>query len=113
MIILIHHWNKNLGKLLFKLGYIENYPSGLSRIYSEYANEELKPLIESSMVMLKLILPNINYSAFRKLNNTINNQLKSVMDIIAIHPWIKRKDIATILNKSVTTVSRYVKELTA
>lgn len=65
------------------------------------------------MVMLKLILPNINYSAFRKLNNTINNQLKSVMDIIAIHPWIKRKDIATILNKSVTTVSRYVKELTA
>ena len=65
------------------------------------------------MVMLKLILPNINYLAFRKSNNTINNQLKSVMDIIAIHPWIKRKDKAIILNKSVTTVSRYVKELTA
>lgn len=65
------------------------------------------------MVMLKLILPNINYLAFRKSNDTINNQLKSVMDIIATHPEIKRKDIVIILNKSVTTVSRYVKELTA
>lgn len=69
------------------------------------------------MVMLKLILPNINYLAFRKsndtINDTINNQLKSVMDIIATHPEIKRKDIVIILNKSVTTVSRYLKELTA
>lgn len=69
------------------------------------------------MVMLKHILPNINYLAFRKsndtINDTINNQLKSVMDIIATHPEIKRKDIVIILNKSVTTVSRYVKELTA
>ena len=65
------------------------------------------------MVMLKLILPNVNYLAFKKSNDTINNQLKSVMDIIATHPGIKRKDIAIILNKSVTTVSRYLKELTA
>lgn len=35
------------------------------------------------------------------------------MDIIATHLGIKRKDIAIILNKSVTIVSRYVKELTA
>lgn len=35
------------------------------------------------------------------------------MEIIAAHPGIKRKDIAIILNKSVATVSRYVKELTA
>lgn len=43
-----------------------------------------------------------------KINNTINNQLKSVMDIITTHSGIKRKDIAIILR----TVSRYVKELT-
>lgn len=65
------------------------------------------------MAMLKLILPNIDYLAFKKSNDTINNQLKSVMDIIATHPGVKRKDIAIILNKSVTTVSRYLKELTA
>lgn len=53
--------------ILFYLSYIcnyviiENYASGISRIYSEYANEELKLSIESSMVMLKLTLPNINY----------------------------------------------------
>ena len=103
--------NENLVKLLFKLGYIENYASGLSRIYSEYSNEELKPSIESSMVMLKLTLPNINYLAFKKSDDTINEQLKSVIDIIATHPGIKRKDIAIILNKSVATISRYVKEL--
>ena len=107
--------NENLVKLLFKLGYIENYASGLSRIYSEYSNEELKPSIESSMVMLKLTLPNINYLAFKKsndtINDTINEQLKSVIDIIATHPGIKRKDIAIIWDKSVATISRYVKEL--
>lgn len=103
--------NENHVKLLFKLGYIENYASGLSRIYSEYSNEEIKPSIESSMVMLKLTLPNINYLAFKKSDDTINEQLKSVIDIIATHPGIKRKDIAIILDKSVATISRYVKEL--
>lgn len=96
MIILIHHLNKNLIKFLFKLRYIENYASGLSRIYSEYANEELKPSIESSMVMLKHMLPNVNYLAFKKSDDTINEQLKSVIDIIATHSEIKRKDIAVI-----------------
>lgn len=63
--------------------------------------------------MLKLTLPNINYLAFKKtddtINDTINEQLKPVIDIIATHPGIKRRDIAIILDKSVATISRYVK----
>ena len=59
--------------------------------------------------MLKLKLSNINYLAFKKsddtindmindtINDTINEQFKSTIDIIATHPGIKRKDIAIVL----------------
>ena len=39
--------NENLVKLLFKLGYIENYASGLSRIFDIYKDEEKKPIVDT------------------------------------------------------------------
>ncbi|MBQ9124908.1 MAG: putative DNA binding domain-containing protein [Acholeplasmatales bacterium] len=53
--------NKYLVKLLHKLGYIENYSSGLNRIFKEYANGVNKPCIETSLAMFKIVLPNLNY----------------------------------------------------
>lgn len=111
--------NENLVKLLFKLGYIENYASGLSRIYSEYANEESKPSIESSMVMLKLILPNINYLVFKKVNDTLDDTLDDTLEsneerlllILSKNPKINQKELSEVLAISVATVKRNIKSL--
>ena len=53
--------NKYLVKLLYKLGYIENYSSGLNRIFKEYKNCKEKPIIETTLNMFKITLPNVNY----------------------------------------------------
>lgn len=53
--------NPNLVKLLFKLDYIENYASGLSRIFKEYKKINLEPVIKTTIAMFKLTLPNRNY----------------------------------------------------
>ena len=55
--------NPNLVKLLFKLDYIENYASGLSRIFKEYKKINLEPTIKTTIAMFKLTLPNRNYEA--------------------------------------------------
>ena len=53
--------NKYLVQLLHKLGYIENYSSGLNRIISEYEKYNIIPVIESSLNMFKITFPNLNY----------------------------------------------------
>ena len=52
-----------LVKLLYKLGYIENYASGLNRMFKEYEKEEKKPSVEISSTNTKITLPNKNYEA--------------------------------------------------
>ena len=53
--------NKYLVKLLYKLGYIENYSTGLNRIFKEYKNCKDQPIIETTLNMFKITLPNLNY----------------------------------------------------
>lgn len=124
--------NENLVKLLFRLGYIENYASGLSRIFSEYRQYQIEPKIETSNVALKLILPNRNYEAFFVNKNHIvsdvdaselsymrnqtnsseaNRNLVLIFTTIQRNPGIKRKELSELLNKSESTVSRYLKVL--
>ena len=58
--------NKYLVKLLHKLGYIENYSSGLDRIFKEYKQYKEQPLVQTSLNMFKVtfglisIISNIN-----------------------------------------------------
>lgn len=55
--------NEKLVQLLFKLDYIENYASGLSRIFNEYKKEGLEPVIKTASTMFKITFPNKNYEA--------------------------------------------------
>ena len=53
--------NKYLVILLHKLGYIENYSSGINRIFKEYDGYMKKPIILSELTYFKIIFPNLNY----------------------------------------------------
>ena len=55
--------NEYVVKLLYRLGYIENYASGLNRILKEYENDEEKPQLQINPTNFKVILPNRNYDA--------------------------------------------------
>ena len=121
--------NKYLVMLLHKLGYIENYSSGLNRIFKEYKDNEIKPVITTSLNMFKVTLPNMNYKfdehQVKSLNENINipyfgtqygtqygtqrleNQIK---ELININPKITRKEMSKILNISVRTLQRKLNE---
>ena len=55
--------NEYVVKLLYRLGYIENYASGLNRILNEYEKDEIKPQLQINPTNVKVILPNRNYDA--------------------------------------------------
>ena len=70
--------NEKLVKLLFKLGYIENYASGLTRVFNEYKRVNLVPEIRTSLTFFKITLPNINFKAFNhqdKVNGGVNGEV--------------------------------------
>lgn len=116
--------NKYLVKLLHKLGYIENYSSGLNRIFKEYKCKILQPIVITSLNMFKIIFPNINYEINKKiyekveykfngtlcgtLNGTLQNYEEQIINLININNKITRKEISKILNISVRTVQRII-----
>lgn len=113
--------NEYLVKLLFRLGYIENYASGLSRIYNEYAKDEKKPTIYSSLVALKLTLPNRNYEYFSSihnsgslkgpLNRSLKGPLKDLYVLIDNKPGINRKELSKEMKKSISTINKQIIKL--
>lgn len=132
--------NENLVKLLFKLGYIENYASGLTRVFEAYENISEKPIIDNSLVALKVTFPNINYDSFKRekykigfdiggnigyekvdgsINDSINGSIngilskyeKSIVHIIKENPNVTRKEICKILSLSIRTVDRNMESL--
>ena len=52
--------NPRLVKVFYKLGYIENFGTGIPRIRGQYASSEEKPLFESSENFFFVRLPNLN-----------------------------------------------------
>jgi predicted HTH transcriptional regulator len=129
--------NKYLVQLLHKLGYIENYSSGLNRIISEYEKYNIIPVIESSLNMFKITFPNINYNldnitinepSYYIKDNVANNvvdvadKFENVADNVANESLekiliaairknnkISRKDLARLINKSSKTIERLLK----
>ena len=116
--------NKYLVKLLHKLGYIENYSSGLNRIFKEYKDQILQPIVITSLNMFKITFPNINYETNKKicekveykfngtlcdtLNGTLQNNEEQIIKLINNNNKITRKEISQILNISVRTVQRII-----
>ena len=64
--------NKFLVKLLHKLGYIENYSSGLDRIFKEYKKDKEQPAVQTSLNMFKVTFPNLNYKFNNSMSGTQN-----------------------------------------
>ena len=53
--------NKRLVEFLYRLGYIENYASGLNRVFKEYQKDKNKPIISTTLNMFKVTILNRNY----------------------------------------------------
>ncbi len=115
--------NKYLVQLLHRLGYIENYSSGLNRIFDEYKKVKKKPIIETSLIMFKVTLLNLNYN-FDKIisvglndpiNDPINSSLtfleKTIYNLLKNDPSITINVLVDKTSKSEKTVKRTLSTL--
>lgn len=101
--------------------YIEKYSSGLNRIYKEYKNCKEKPVIETTLNMFKITLPNVNYlcdaqnlveSKNDAQNDAQNISIENILiDLIINNPTITRKEMAVTIDKSKPTIERIIKKV--
>ena len=122
---------KLIVNLPHKLGYIENYSSGLDRIFKEYKGNSEQPIIQTSLNMFKIIFPNLNYQ-FTIEENTCEitqennftqeivqeitqesdfvqeivqeNIQKLILEVIKNNPKATRNEIANKLNSTSHTI---------
>jgi len=121
--------NENLVKLLYKLEYVENYASGLTRIFQNSKELDIVPEIYTSLNMFKVTLPNKNYEALYlnpekhiednkvKSNGRVNSDINEedfqlenqkdieILEIIRDNPGIRLKEIAPKLKSKYPSIN--------
>lgn len=112
--------NPGIVNIFNKLGIIENYGTGIERMFESYTPYNLKPFIDSSNSFFVVKLANVNYGVNQNdtQNETQNETQKEtqksieyeIINIIKNNNNITRKEIAEKLGKSLSTIARVIGE---
>lgn len=65
--------NKNLATLLYRIGYVEAFGTGIPRIMNSYRCSRRKPVIEFSSSIFKIILPTTETEDYDEVEDFLNN----------------------------------------
>ena len=107
--------NPGLVILLNKLGYIENYGTGIQRIMEAYKNTDCKPEFYVSKSYFMTTLHSLNQIESHDTQNDTQNdtQKLDIIDLIKTeikkNPSITRDELAKKLLKSKATITRAIK----
>ena len=108
--------NPRLVNVFYKLGYIENFGTGIPRIRGAYASSEEKPVFESSENFFFVRLPSLNAkkkAGDDEINDEINDEIKedisdlglAILRAVAKRPGIKAKDILEELSSAIEGIT--------
>lgn len=106
--------NPNLAEIFHRLDYVENYGTGVGRIMNEYDDFELKPIIELTENIFKIILPNRNYIEIDKVqNDNISGltQEEIIINYLKNNNKITRLEVEKILNIGNTRSKQIINKL--
>lgn len=103
----------------YRLQLIEAYGTGISKIMKAYEGMKEKPLIETTKNAFKIILPNVNAkyetgetSLLREAPAvSFDVRAEKVLEYAISHGAITRNDVTKLLDVSVSTASRVIREL--
>lgn len=114
--------NPKLVYVLDKLGFVENYATGIETIFKSYESEDTKPSFEISETHTSVILPNLIYAFDFKNShdkNTIVHEnvhekatqdiIPTIIDAIKLNPKISLEELAGLIGKSKRTIQRIIK----
>jgi len=108
--------NYNILNCLFRLKYIENYGTGMRRIFNSYCGTGQEPSILAMEDFVKLTLPNLNYTqASQNLEQDptliINPNQQKIIDYLKQYQIATRNDIQKLLKIKDTQANTYLKDL--
>jgi len=90
--------NLRLADIFHRLNFIESYGTGIRRIFSLYANAEVKPEITIAPNSFKITLPNLNNSKPSQiLQQNITPQMQIMLTCISENPNIADDELLQIL----------------
>lgn len=110
--------NPKLIAVLHRLGFIENYGTGIKRIKEAYPNHNIKDFLINSRQWFRVALPDLNRKETSLEDNVPqnvpqnvpHNDLGKIINAIKKNERITREELASIIGKSVKTVARIIKE---
>lgn len=110
--------NPKLIAVLHRLGFIENYGTGIKRIHEAYPNNDIQSFLIDKRLWFRTVLPDLNYKKESLKDNVSQNvpqnvpqnDLEKIIKSIKENPRITREELAAIIGKSVKTVARIIKD---
>lgn len=106
--------NEKLANIFYRLGLIEAFGTGISKILKSYENSANQPVIETTDNAFKMILPNRNIQKeFRQSVKEApgDEQLTRVLHLLNTKYSVTRKEVDEYLNVSQSTSSRILKSM--
>lgn len=107
--------NPKLISVLHRLGFVENYGTGIKRIHEAYPNYDVQSFLIDKRLWFRVILPDLNYK--KELlkgnvpnvpNDVPNSDEEIIIEAIKQSPNITRERLANLLGKSEKTVTRII-----
>ena len=105
--------NPNFAEIFHRLDYVENYGTGVGRIINEYNDSNLKPMIELTENVFKIILPNRNYVEQKNNIFETNNlsQEENIIKFIEENTKITRAEVEKLLKIGNTRSKQIINKL--
>ena len=120
--------NQDLANVFYRLHLIEAYGTGISKIIGAYADEEEKPVIETTRNTFKIILPNINVmrekvrisepeakeenpETNKEDTQELSSEEEQVLEYAGKHEDFTKNDVVSLLKVSASTAARVIRGL--
>ena len=120
--------NQDRANVFYRLHLIEAYGTGISKIIGAYADEEEKPVIETTRNTFKIILPNINAmrekvrisepeakeenpETNKEDTQELSSEEEQVLEYAGKHEDFTKNDVVSLLKVSASTAARVIRGL--
>jgi len=107
--------NDKLGKVFFRLGYVEAYGTGIPRMFTAYQNTDLRPEIEIFDQAFNIVLPNFNYAKTKPEKDiaALTESEKEIIAYLQTNLAITKEQAADVTKKKQDTAYRLLEKLVA
>lgn len=94
---------------MHRLGFIENYGTGIKRIREAYPDYDIQSFLIDKRLWFRTVLPDLNYKEEPSEDNVSQKDLEKILNAIKENTRITREELASTIGKSVKTVARIIK----